>query len=179
MKQVCIIFSLSIFCLVLFFIIGSVQSFFYPMSYKTEIEEVSQKYNIDGALIASVINVESGFNEKAISNKGAVGIMQIMPSTAKWIAQKNKIDYDEKMLENPYYNIQIGSIYLSYLINYFNDKELGICAYNAGQGNVSNWLKARQYSKDGKTLDTIPFNETKDYLNKVNKNYYYYKNRYK
>ena len=149
------------------------------MDYKTEIEEISKEYSLDGALIASVINVESGFNEKAISNKGAVGIMQVMPSTAKWIAQRNKIDYDEKMLCNPSYNIQIGSIYLSYLINYFNDEKLGICAYNAGQGNVSNWLKTGEYSKDGKTLEVIPFKETRDYLAKVNKNYYYYKNRYK
>ena len=56
--------------------------------------------------------------------------------------------------------------------------ELGICAYNAGQGNVRAWLKDKHYSKDGKKLDFIPFNETKNYLNKVLKSYNYYKNRY-
>ena len=105
--------------------------------------------------------------------------MQIMPSTAKWIAQKIGEDYSEEKLLNGEYNLKIGSWYLSYLIDYFNDEKLGICAYNAGQGNVSMWLKNEEYSQDGKTLKKIPFEETKNYLNKVYKNYKYYKNRYK
>ena len=149
------------------------------MKYKNEIIEISNEYGVDSALIASIANVESGFRENAKSNKGAVGVMQLRPSTAKWMADKNKIDYDENRLGEGEYNIRIGALYLSYLLKQFGDKTLAICAYNAGPGNVSAWLKNGDNSKDGKRLDKIPFKETERYLNKVNKNYYYYKNRYK
>lgn len=149
------------------------------MKYSEEIKSVSLECGIDGALLASVANVESGFKKDVISSKGAIGIMQIMPTTAKWIAQKNEKDYSEQLLKNGEYNIMLGGYYLSYLIDYFGDTQLGICAYNAGQGNVTKWLNDENYSKDGKKLNIIPFKETRNYLNKVNKNYYYYKNRYK
>ena len=134
---------------------------------------------MNSALVASVANVESNFNQEAISNKGAVGIMQLMPSTAEWLAGKIGEDYDSQSLLNGEYNIKLGCYYLSYLIQYFGNEKVGLCAYNAGQGNVSSWLKNEKYSKDGKTLTKIPFEETKNYLNKVYKNYNYYKNRYK
>ena len=149
------------------------------MKYSQEIEQTALECGIDGAIIASVANIESGYNKDAVSNKGAVGIMQIMPSTAKWIAGKYKKDFDEKRLGEAKYNILLGGYYLSYLIGYFGDLKLGICAYNAGQGNVSLWLKNKEYSADGKNLEKIPFKETSQYINKFNKNYYYYKNRYK
>ena len=149
------------------------------MKYSEEIKQISSECHIDSALLASVANVESGFKKDAISSKGAVGIMQIKPSTAKWVAQKYKKSYEEERLNDELYNIMLGGYYLSYLIDYFQDVNLGICAYNAGQGNVSGWLKNKEYSLDGKKLDKIPFKETREYLSKVNKNYYYYKNRYK
>lgn len=149
------------------------------MSYSHEIKQTALKCQIDGALIASVANVESGFKSESLSNKGAVGIMQLMPETAKWIADKNHIEYDENELMNAEYNIMLGGYYLSYLLNYFGDVQLGICAYNAGLGNVNKWLNNKECSEDGKTLIKIPFKETREYLSKVNKNYYYYKNRYK
>ena len=149
------------------------------MKYSEEIRQVSQQCGVDSALLASVANVESGFRSDAVSSKGAVGIMQIMPSTAKWVAQKYKKDFSEEKLKDEEFNIMLGGYYLSYLIDYFGDTKLGICAYNAGQGNVAKWLNDKDYSLDRKKLDKIPFEETRNYLNKVNKNYYYYKNRYK
>ena len=149
------------------------------MKYKEEIESVANSYNIKSALVASVVNSESGFNENAISNKGACGIMQIMPTTAQWVANKIGEEYSEEKLFDVAYNLKIGSYYLSYLINYFQDEKLAICAYNAGQGNVSNWLTNEEYSTDGKSLKKIPFKETEEYLNKVYKNYNYYSRKYK
>ena len=75
--------------------------------------------------------------------------------------------------------MSLGAYYLSFLIDYFQDERLGICAYNAGQGNVSSWLADERYSEDGKTLKEIPFEETRIYLQKVLNNYNYYKNKYK
>lgn len=173
------ILSLSICAIILMFCIGAFNAYFYPMKYSDEIRNLGSNYGVKSALIASVANVESNFKEEAISNKGAVGVMQLMPSTAEWLALKIGVTYDENSLLNGEYNLQLGAYYLSYLIDYFQDEKLGVCAYNAGQGNVNAWLKNTNYSKDGKTLDTIPFEETKKYLNKVYKNYNYYKNRYK
>lgn len=165
--------------IILVYSIGCFYAYFYPMKYYEEIVGVSQKYDIDGALVASIANVESNFKNDAKSNKGAIGIMQIMPSTAEWIASKLNKEYAEEMLYEPSYNIELGAYYLSYLIDSFEDEKLVICAYNAGQGNVSNWLANKEYSSDGKSLNKIPFKETENYLNKVTKNYRYYKNKYK
>ena len=179
MKTFFSILSLVLCVIILSFFIGAFNAYFYPMTYKEEIQLYSKNYEVSGALIASVANVESNFKEDAVSNKGAKGIMQLMPNTAKWIAGKIGENYSDELLTQGEYNIKLGSYYLSYLIKYFQDEKLGVCAYNAGQGNVSSWLKNQEYSKDGKTLIKIPFPETQNYLNKVYKNYNYYKNRYK
>ncbi len=179
MKTSFVIISLSICAVLLSFCIGSFYAYYYPMKYKNEIIQYSKSYSVESALVASVANVESNFRENVRSNKGAVGIMQIMPTTAQWIADQIGEEYSEKQLENGKYNLKLGCFYLSYLIEYFGDSKLAICAYNAGQGNVKSWLKDERYSKDGKQLYKIPFKETDKYLNKVLKNYKYYKNRYK
>ena len=179
MKTFFSVLSLSICVIILSFCIGAFNAYFYPLCYKEQIEICSKDYGVKGALVASIANVESNFKEKALSNKGAVGVMQLMPATAEWLAGKIGIDYDKEMLLNGEYNIKLGAYYLSYLIDYFQNEKLGVCAYNAGQGNVSAWLKNKEYSKDGKYLDKIPFEETKNYIIKVYKNYKYYKNQYK
>ncbi len=173
------IISLTICAVLLSFCIGSFHAYYYPMKFKEEIIEYSKSYNVESALIASVANVESSFKEDARSSKGAVGLMQILPSTGEWIASQLGEEFSEQKLKEGEYNLKLGSFYLSYLIDYFNDVKLAVCAYNAGQGNVKNWLKDERYSKDGKQLNKIPFKETANYLNKVLKNYKYYKNRYK
>lgn len=179
MKTSFVIISLVICATILSFFIGSFYAYYYPMKYKEQIVEYSKSYEVDGALIASVANVESNFRENAISKKGAVGIMQILPSTAEWIAGQMGEEYNKDKLEEGEYNLKLGSFYLSYLIEYFGEIKLAVCAYNAGQGNVKNWLKDDRYSSDGIKLNKIPFKETENYLNKVLKNYKYYKNRYK
>lgn len=178
MRTFFVILSLAICSVILTFFVGCFYAYNYPMKYKDEINMYSTQYDINGAIVASVVNVESNFREEVKSNKGAVGLMQLMPSTAEWIANKIGEEYSEEKLKEADYNLKLGSYYLSYLINYFDDMKIGVCAYNAGLGNVSSWLKDKQFSSDGKSLDNIPFKETKNYLNKVLKSYNYYKNRY-
>ena len=67
----------------------------------------------------------------------------------------------------PDVNIHMGCWYLNYLINYFHDEDLALAAYNAGMGNVENWLKDENYSADGLSLEEIPFKETREYVKKV------------
>ena len=142
---------------------------FYPIKYKDTILLYSEEYNIESNLIASLINAESSFNADAISNKGAIGLMQLMPQTAKWLAEQLDIEYTDEKLFDPEYNIRLGVYYLSYLSEKFRDTRTILCAYNAGEGVVRGWLKNSEYSSDGKTLDVIPYAETKAHVEKVEK----------
>ena len=179
MKYFYSITSLVLFAVILAFLVGCFNAYFYPMKYSVTIEKVAEEYQISASLIASVANAESGFKEDAVSSKGAVGIMQIMPDTAKWLAEKMDVDYSEDMLKDAEYNIQMGAFYISYLKQIFSNQKTVLCAYNAGIGNVRQWLKDEKYSADGQSLKEVPLKATKNYVNRVLKNNYYYKNKYK
>ena len=141
--------------------------FTYPLKYTESIYNYSIQYNVKPEFIASVINSESSFNKDAVSKKGAVGLMQLMPTTAEWLAQKLNTDYSYQLLTNPDYNIKLGTYYLAYLSNKFNDTTVVLCSYNAGEGVVKSWLNDTKYSKDGKTLDYIPYKQTQNYVQNV------------
>ncbi len=142
------------------------------MKYQEEISYASQTYGVDEVVIYAVINTESRFNKDAISSKGAVGLMQVLPSTAEELAVACGLD--EFDLQNPSDNIIIGTYYISKLYERFEDLETALCAYNAGPTNVKNWLENEEYSDDGVTLKYIPFEETRGYIQKIQKNLKYY-----
>lgn len=141
----------------------------FPMEYYDTVKEYSEKYDLDPALVMAVINVESGFNTEAVSGKGARGLMQLMEETALWAAPQVPVeDFTIFRLNEPDVNISIGCWYLDHLMDKFDgDIKLAIAAYNAGSGNVNNWLYDKQYSEDGKTLSNIPFYETDKYVKKI------------
>lgn len=147
----------------------------YPVKYKNIINKISEKYEIQKELICAIINVESSFNKDVISAKGAVGLMQILPSTAQWVAGMENIEYSYDMLFNVEYNIKIGTKYVKYLLNKFNCLETAIVAYNAGEGNVLNWLNNKEYSEDKKKLHKIPYKESANYLKRVKQSIKIYK----
>lgn len=148
----------------------------YPLKYKEEIMKYSSYYGIEECLIFSFVKVESDFDEKAVSNKGAIGLMQITPKTGEYIAKLNGArNYD---LTNPETNINFGCYYLGYLLDKFKNIETTICAYNAGEGNVSEWLKNPEYSDDGERLKSVPFSETREYIKKIKKTFEKYKKLY-
>ena len=171
--------SLFFLSIILAYSLGAFYAYFYPVKYYDLIVQYAQENDLDSALVASVINVESGYNSDALSSKGAIGLMQIMPSTGEWISSQIGEDFSQNEMFNPETNIKYGCFYLNYLLRYFGDEKLALCAYNAGQGNVVSWLKNEEYSKDGATLDKIPYKETQNYLSRVLKNRHYYKNKYK
>ena len=178
----------------LFFLIFGYDRVVYPLKYRLEIIRAGEEFGVDAALIASVINAESGFNEKAISSKGAVGLMQILPSTAEWVIQKmrkqniNIPSYSSEelfssqisngQLFDPNLNIRVGTFYLSYLIDKFENVDVALAAYNAGEGNVIKWLSAEEFSSDQKTLKKTPFKETENYVKKVNLNLKIYSKKF-
>lgn len=137
---------------------------------------------LEHALVLSIIRQESNFSTNAISSVGARGLMQIMPSTAKLVAKKKKKKgFNVQMLNNnPEFNIEFGSTYLADLVKKFDGSYiLAIAAYNAGPNNVKKWV--RNLGKPGEDLDSIdwiemiPFNETRNYVQRVLENLHIYR----
>ena len=147
------------------------------MRFQDEISSACEKFDVDEAVVYSVINVESHFNQNAVSQKGAIGLMQVMPSTASELA--TALNLSEFDLASAQDNITFGTYYISELSKKFENLETALAAYNAGPTNISGWLKNSDYSDDGKTLKEIPFAETKNYLEKFRQNYNYYKTKIK
>lgn len=168
--------------LVLTFLIAiNVLKSIYTVKYYNYIEKYSAMYDLDKYLVMSVIKAESNFNEYAVSKKDARGLMQITPLTANWIAEQiNLIEFSLDKLNDPETSIFMGCWYLNNLRKEFNDDYILILsAYNAGRGNVNKWLKNKEFSRDGKKLDYIPFKETELYIKKIKLNYNIYKYLYK
>lgn len=139
----------------------------YPLRYENFITEYSNEYNLDKYLVMGVIKAESNYVHDAHSGK-ASGLMQITDDTGQWIAAKMGITLKENDLNDPKTSIRMGCYYLNYLINHYKDVDVALAAYNGGMGNVSKWLKDKEYSDDGKTLKHIPFRETRNYVERVN-----------
>ncbi len=152
----------------------------YPVTYSEYVQKYSEQYNLDEHLVFSMIKAESSFNPNAVSPRNAKGLMQIIDSTGEWAAEKMNIeDFTTAQLMEPETNIHIGCWYIARLLKQYNQNtELALAAYNAGSGNVSKWLKDESISKDGTTLDRIPFEETRNYVNKINKYISMYKKLY-
>jgi len=158
--------------LLLFFLI-------YPVKYKSYIVSSSSQFDVSASLIASVINCESSYNPLAVSSSGAIGLMQIMPATGEYLADKYGLaDFVIDNLYDIQTNITLGSYYLSILLNEFNDLKTALVAYNAGPTKARTWLLDTNYSQNGTTLDTTPYPVTNNYVDKVIKNINMYKKFY-
>jgi soluble lytic murein transglycosylase len=139
----------------------------YPLKYKDYIIETSREFKINPYLIAAIIYEESRFRPKAKSSAGALGLMQIMPGTAKRIALKMRLkEFKNEDLLNPELNIKMGVWYFRLLIDkYKGDEVLALAAYNAGYRYVDEWIKKGKQVKI--KPDDIPFPETREFIYKV------------
>jgi len=160
-----IVFGILIFVITAAIFFKPVMRYFFPVKYIDLIKKYSSEYNLDEHLIMAVIRTESKFKEDAESHKGAKGLMQLKEDTAQWCAPQFGIPYDGNITD-PETNIRIGCAYLRYLIDKFGSIPTALAAYNAGEGNVTEWLK-NQGSEI--SLDSIPFKETKRYVELVQK----------
>ncbi len=144
----------------------------YPIMYKEYVMKYADYVEIDPVMIYSVINVESSFRSNVVSEAGAVGLMQLQLSTANDMAKKcndNLLKNQEELMDVEL-NIKYGCMYLRYLIDYYCNTETALAAYNAGLGNVNEWLQDKSYSEDGITIHTIPYKETRQYIERIKKN---------
>lgn len=142
---------------------------FYPYPYKELIAEYAEAENLERSLVAGVILNESKFRNEARSHKGAMGLMQLMPDTAKWIAEQMEDEaFLLEELNDPEINIRFGTWYLNSLHREFKGNEvLMLAAYNAGRGNVKEWMKKYQWDMEFSDVQQIPFKETREYVAKV------------
>lgn len=145
----------------------------FPFPYQDKILKYSKQEKINPLLVISVMRKESTFNPEIDSVVGAIGLMQIVPPTAEWVAEQIKLpDYS---LTNPEDNIKIGTWYLSHNHHRYKDSSLlAVASYNAGTGNVSNWLERYGIDNQDRFVEQIPFAETKDYVEGVFGNYWNY-----
>lgn len=151
----------------------------FPMEYEALIRAHAAENEIDPALPAAVILAESSYLPDAVSNANAQGLMQLLPSTAQWIAEKFGETYAEGCLFDPDTNIRYGCWYLGFLTRRFNGNAVcAAAAYHAGQGTVDGWLANPEYSDDGATLKEIPSEATKTYVTRVLRYYERYKALY-
>ena len=138
----------------------------YPIKYSKYVEKAAADYDLDAALIYGVIHTESHFIEDAESHAGAVGLMQVMPSSFEWLQKLRGTELPESELEKPAVNIDYGCYLLRYFLNEYSTEQAAVAAYNAGFV-VTDWLSDSSISPDGKTLVNIPYEETANYVEKV------------
>ena len=151
----------------------------YPLKYSEYVEKYAKEYNIDKYMVYAIIKAESNFNENAKSSSDAIGLMQIMETTAIETARKMDLEVTEEDLFKPDLNINIGLKYFKYLLNqYDNNYPLAIIAYNAGIGNVDTWIKEGIIKEDGTDIENVPFKETNNYVRKILRDYEIYKGLY-
>ncbi len=157
------LYGVLIVALAIFLLFG-----LFAYAYRRPYRKTVLKYSSCPALAFSVMKAESGFSETAQSEAGAVGLMQLMPGTAKFVCERVGVRYDESRLTEGEYNAMLGCTYLDYLLTRFqNAEKTALAAYNAGEGVVSMWLKNKEYSNDGINLTFIPYSETREYVKKV------------
>ncbi|MCI8655358.1 MAG: lytic transglycosylase domain-containing protein [Clostridia bacterium] len=146
----------------------------YPEKYKNYVEKYAYEYKIEKELIYAIIKAESNFREKVVSKKDAIGLMQILESTANDVAKSIDLEITREELLNPDININLGTKYISTLIEKYNNVELALAAYNAGRGNVDKWIEDGIIKADGTDIEKIPYRETNNYVRKVLRNYKIY-----
>ena len=143
--------------------------FVYMWEYQQDIVTYSQKNKVDPFLIAAIIKNESNFNHKAVSKVGAVGLMQIMPDTGRWIAEQMGLEsYKDTDLYQTRTNIRMGCWYLGELDHEFkHNLALVMIAYNAGRGQTHAWMEEYGWDDNFNDLKAIPFPDTREYVAKV------------
>ncbi len=153
----------------------------FPMPYRNSIEAYSRERSLDPYLVAALIRQESEFNPKAVSRSNARGLTQVLPGTGRELSRKLKIPrYRTTMLFTPDTNVKIGTYYLKALFDQLQGKwEATLASYNAGKSHVNTWLSAANYREPAEFVESIPFSETRQYVQSVLRNAEVYRRLYK
>lgn len=152
----------------------------YPLHFSSLVKSNAAKNNIDPLLVQALTREESYFNPQAVSSSNAKGLMQLMPATAQSVADWEKLNnFSQLDLFKPEVNLRLGSRYLKYTHDRFNGNSmLAVASYNGGPGNVNKWINTMPTADWDQFVENIPLDETREYVRKVFRSYWVYKEIY-
>ena len=127
---------------------------------------------------AGLIRQESTFQADIVSHANAIGLMQVLPKTGKLLARQLKVKYTKNMLFQPDYNLQLGMLYIAGLLRQTGAPEYAAAAYNAGEDRIALWKSERNYEEIPELVESIPFTETREYVQIVLRNAEVYRTIY-
>jgi soluble lytic murein transglycosylase len=151
----------------------------FPKPYWPDLKKFCSQNALDPYLIASLIRQESEFNPNAVSRKNAVGLMQLLPKVGKGVAKQEKFKHFSTLqLFNPAVNLQLGTRYFRGMVDKFGTFEYALAAYNAGSDRVDDWLAQGKYRDPQEFVESIPFTETREYVQAIMRNASVYRQLY-
>jgi soluble lytic murein transglycosylase len=152
----------------------------FPKAYWTDLRKYSVLNGLDPYLVASLIRQESEFNAMALSHANAVGLMQLLPKTGKTVAKQVKLKgYSAPQLFTPAVNLELGTRYFKEMVDKYNGQfEYALAAYNAGTDRVGDWLEQGHYRDPQEFVESIPFTETREYVQAILRNASVYRQLY-
>jgi soluble lytic murein transglycosylase len=152
----------------------------FPQPYWSELVSNSGENGLDPYLVASLIRQESEFNAGAVSRANAYGLMQMLPSVGKSLAKKQKMKgFTTAQLLNPSVNLRLGTINLRQVLDRFGgQQEYALAAYNAGDTPVRQWMSSGDYKDIAEYVESIPYTETREYVQAILRNRQMYKALY-
>ncbi len=151
----------------------------FPKPYWTDLKKFSSDNALDPYMVASLIRQESEFNPNAVSNKNALGLMQLLPRVGKGVAKQEKLKhFSPQQLFTPAINLQLGTRYFRSMVDQFGGFEYALAAYNAGDDRVKDWQAAGKYRDIQEFVESIPFTETREYVQAIMRNANVYRQLY-
>ena len=151
----------------------------FPKPYWVDLTTYSSRNGLDPYLVASLVRQESAFNPNAVSRANAVGLMQLLPKVGKGVAKEEKLrHFNATQLFMPSMNLRLGTRYLRIMVDKFGSFEYALAAYNAGTDRVEDWLGAGQYRDPEEFVESIPFTETREYVENILRNASLYRQLY-
>jgi len=148
----------------------------FPTLYTDEVSSAAHEFNIEPSLLFAIIRQESRFNQRAVSPSNAIGLMQIIPSSGEWIAEKMGMrGFKPTSLYEARLNIRMGTWYLRYLTDKYGDMPTALAAYNWGPGSMSRWKEKFTPADIDWFFESIPKAETRRYVKNILLNYQVYK----
>jgi soluble lytic murein transglycosylase len=152
----------------------------FPMPYRDSLESTSRSRELDPFVVAALIRQESEFNPRAVSRAKAYGLTQVLPSTGREISRRAGVsNFSTPMLFEPEVNLRLGTYYLKSMLDQHGGRwEHTLAAYNAGKSRVNTWVTWAEYREPAEFIETVPFTETRNYIQIVLRNAYVYRRLY-
>jgi soluble lytic murein transglycosylase len=142
----------------------------YPFPYEAAVRREAAKNDFDPMLAAGLMRQESTFQADAVSYANAIGLMQVLPKTGKLLAKQIRVRYSRDKLFEPDYNLELGMVYIAGLLRATGAPEYALAAFNAGEDRIAAWRAERNYEEIPELVESIPFTQTRDYVQIVLRN---------